>query len=78
MKHWTYHLVFRNGEWALMSGPRLMRAWLLKAEAAPGSRAIANNAWRLFGVPCQLLIHNKNGRIAKEASYGCDSPRRPG
>ena len=53
-----------------------------KAEAEEWGRTKARNYWEAHGIPTQLLIYNKNGRIGRggrsEASYGCDSKRRKG
>lgn len=68
--------LFRRGtKRTALYGPR-------KAEVEAMARQFCRGIWEHDGLPCQLLIYNKNGRIGTggraEASYGADSRRRKG
>jgi hypothetical protein len=49
-----------------------------KAEAVAEAADQARAEWRISTVPTQLFVHNKNGRIAFERTYGADPARRKG
>ena len=70
--------------WILCRGTIQERGYagLTKAYACKDARQWVRQQWEESGRPCQLLVKNKDGRIASgggaEASFGCDSRRRRG
>lgn len=49
-----------------------------KRFAVFAARLWARREWEAFGRPSQLVVHNKNSRIAFEHTYGADPRRRKG
>jgi hypothetical protein len=71
----------KHGCWALRGSDRTLTYLShLKAVSEKGAREICRAIWEETAQPCQLLIHRKDGAIARggrsEASYGCNSRAR--
>lgn len=49
-----------------------------RAEAVEEARALCVSSWRQEGVPAQLVVYTKRGRISFERTYGLDPRRRKG
>lgn len=67
-----------SGRWTLkVRGGRAFVTVRTKREAEAWGRTKARNYFEARGVPTQLLIYRKDGKIARggrsEASYGCNS-----
>lgn len=45
-----------------------------KAQAVSAARAAAQRNWRERGLPSQLVVHTKRGRISFEHTYGRSAP----
>lgn len=79
MKRLIYRMRYGKGEgWLLVHGDSTIVIGDPKAKAIRWCRRHCRAIWRGVKAPVQLLIYNKNGRIGREASYGCDSKRRKG
>ena len=83
-KRLVYELRFSMGEWmwGFRGGTREAICGQTKTQAERAVRRECRRQWFKHKTPCQLLIHNRDGRIGKggrnEASYGCDAKRRKG
>lgn len=59
-------------------------AWVIAYQCETKRGAIfvgsgeARSEWRILRQPTQLVVHNRDGRIAFEATYGSDPRRRVG
>lgn len=68
-KRTKLHVVYNVNKWQLKkeNSSRALSNHQTKAEAVTNGRNMAKNQ-----KPSQLLIHNKNGRISNEHTYGSD------
>jgi len=87
MKRMTYELRWyqKSAMWRLTIRHRGSESWgsfRMKRISEAHARYVAREKWTRFGIPTQLIIYNKDGRIGTgnraEASYGCDSKKRRG
>ncbi len=89
-KRVVYRVQWKRDPWRLASDPigpamgwlvsraGVPKTWFrLKADALYETRRNAQQE-RAAGTPTQLVVHNKNGRIAFEHTYGADPRRRRG
>lgn len=70
----SVHVIRHRGTWhvAIFGGYEEGRGYRLKRDAVIAGRALARY------LHAELVIHNRNGRIAERDSYGNDPERRPG
>jgi len=65
--------LYRGRQWAVEYSQRIT-----KRDAERHARKYCHGTFVDEDRPVQLLIKGKDGRIQREASYGCDSKRRKG
>lgn len=49
-----------------------------KAVVTKSGAGVCNYIWVKFGIPTQLVIHKKDGRLQSERTYGYDPKRHKG
>lgn len=67
-----------KGTWVVVMPDRSLEFWSYKTEAVDEGRALARGTWFYEDRPAQLVVHNRDGRIAFENTYGRDPARRKG
>lgn len=64
--------------WKILVAGQFFNARWYKDEAVRDARRIARNKWQDADTLSQLVVHNKNGRIQFENTYGRDPKRFKG
>jgi hypothetical protein len=49
-----------------------------RAEAVEIGRTACRDSWAYYGMPAQMVVYTKRGRISFERTYGLDPRRRKG
>lgn len=79
MKRRVYRVsAMKAGGWVLTFASGGSMIFATKRNAIEDGRRIAREAWEVHGTPCQLVVHNRDGRIAFEHTYGRDPERFKG
>ena len=80
-KRRVFRLMHKRGRWILFAPDKsVVLDYGNKARCEREARFWCRAHWEKYGVPTQLLIYRRDGRIGTgnraEASYGCDSEAR--
>ena len=77
----VFHVVYdrERKKWATnVAGFSVRPFEFTKEVAASYARAVADGLWRHDRIKTQVVIHNRDGKIAREYTYGADPQRSRG
>lgn len=64
--------------WVAKVGGMIVEVFNYKEQVLLQVKFVCVNLWEFRAVPCQIIIHTKSGKIAKEYTYGNDPKRSRG